>query len=169
MRKTAWIASLIFGFTAFEATAALMSAGPGQESPRQVGDSAFEFGIWDQQGRFIETDEVPLRVGTVYGWRLRAAADMPVAWREEFTLPEAPRSWGGGGSRVSADGRTAVTEGREAAVSEFPEAPVAGFGEAGGWLDHQWSVIDGDPAGEATIRVTVEGGALVHEFHIRFR
>jgi hypothetical protein len=162
--KLHWIALLSLGMTTAVLLAATALAGLGPEVRDKAQALDVRFGVLDKAGRFVETDEVPLRLGTVYGWRAWVAGDGPVAWREEFTLPTAPKAWGAG--KVSPDGRTSVTEGR--AVPSRSTDLCLGRAPDGGWIGHDWSVIEGDPAGEAAIRVHLDG-RLARELRVRFR
>lgn len=122
-----------------------------------------EFGVYHRAPsgkiRFVPTRTVPHKKGQSYGWII--VLDTPrktVRWREEFTLPARPASWGAeekNGSRtLSKDRRTAVTE-REVT----PNA---------GQIANQWSVIPGDPKGHHMIRVFVDGvPAAVFEFDVK--
>lgn len=97
---------------------------------------------------FTPSDKVSLARKDNYGWMIGLRTDQPtVHYREEFTLPAAPKAWSGDAAKelqVSKDRRTAVIE-RDVA----PENGVIG---------NFWSVVDGDPKGHYRIRVSVEGG-----------
>jgi len=100
------------------------------ESPREI--------------RFVESARVPLRVDQRYGWVITLDTDRrAIRWREEFTLPQAPATWGpaeSAGTRpLARDPATAVTE-REAAIVD-------------GLIYNMWSVAAGDPAGRHTLKV----------------
>lgn len=102
---------------------------------------------------------VPFAVDQGYGWSITlAGAPARVAVREELTLPAAPATWGdpepGLKRRVSADGRTVVTE---------LTLPVQA-----GRIGQAWAVAPGDPKGAYLLKVTVQGlPAQTFRFEIR--
>jgi hypothetical protein len=108
---------------------------------------------------FVPATVVPLAPNQAYGWIIRLRTDKSkIKWREEFTLPVKPATWGDteplGTRTVSNDGRTSVTE-REAS----PERGV---------IFNSWSVAPGDPKGRYMIRVFVEGSLTkTFEFEVR--
>lgn len=114
-----------------------------------VGPFSFSKGV-----DFRRSTKVPLRVGQGYGWiiRLETSSDK-IRWREEFTAPVAPESWGGSETNP----RVRISEDRTAAVYEREE-PLEG-----GVIFHFWQVVAGDPTGRHVIRVFVEG-VLVSTF-----
>lgn len=108
---------------------------------------------------FVPAKVVPLAPNQAYGWIIRLRTDKAkIKWREEFTLPVKPATWGDpeplGTRTVSNDGRTSITE-REVA----PERGV---------IFNSWTVAPGDPKGHYVIRVFVEGmPAKTFEFELR--
>lgn len=122
-----------------------------------------EFGIFNQANSgkptFAPTTTVPLTPNQGYGWIMVLRTTKPkIKWREEFTLPVKPDTWGDpeplGTRSVSTDGRTSVTE-REVS----PER---------GLIFNMWTVAPGDPKGRYVIRVFVEGSlAKVFEFDVQ--
>lgn len=122
-----------------------------------------EFGVleYGRPGELVlkPTNVIPLRVRQNYGWRI-VLRNPPatVRWREEFTLPSKPVSWGGGaraGQRsLAGDGRTLVTE--------RTVKPV------GGVISNAWQVLPGDPRGRHQIKVSVDG-KLVTTFDFELR
>ena len=101
-----------------------------------------------------ETDVLPLRSGTCYGWTLRVAPEpRTVTIREVFDLP-GPGNWGASAE----DQVSAVAQNRSRAVTEFG-APLGD-----GVISHGWCVSAGDPAGPHRIRV-YHGDQLLHDFH----
>jgi len=120
-----------------------------------------EFGLFNalETGRppFIATPLVPLVVNQAYGWVIvLKTSEKTVRWREEFTLPAAPATWGGperiGTRSMSDDGRTTITE-REVTLHN-------------GAIFNSWSVAPGDPTGTYRMRVTIED-RLVRTFEFR--
>jgi tetratricopeptide (TPR) repeat protein len=102
----------------------------------------------DQGGFFFPTDEVPYREGVEYGWMMVVdTSRTSLNWEEQFELPAPPQSWGtieaGGFTTISADGRTAVTEGS----TELVETVIG----------NSWLLERGDPLGAHEIRIYVEG------------
>jgi len=111
-----------------------------------------EFGLVekgdDGSVQFKATDKVPLVTGQGYGWRMRFRTKREsVALREELELPVAPKTWDhsgeGGDFKVSADGRTGITE-ADAVLQD-------------GAIIQAWQVADGDPTGAHVIRVYIDG------------
>lgn len=108
---------------------------------------------------FVPAIVVPLVPNQAYGWIIRLRTDKSkIKWREEFTLPVKPATWGDaeplGTRSVSNDGRTSVTE-REVS----PERGV---------IFNSWTVAPGDPKGRYVIRVFVEDSlAKTFEFEVR--
>lgn len=119
-----------------------------------------EFGIYVEDGAgrvFKPTDTVPLINGLRYGWRLKVRTSRE--WlnvREEFKLPSAPLEW----QTDKSHRRFRTKEDETFAESTFYMAVWDGA------LDHWWGVLEGDPIGEHTIRVFVEG-QLAHTFIFR--
>lgn len=104
------------------------------------------------QGRvLIESDRVPLVVGTTFGWvMLVSPEDERVHVREELILPEAPKTWQHTeATRISSDGRVAITE--DVLVPKD------------GWISNGWTITEGDPPGPYQIRVYLDG-RLVKSF-----
>jgi len=119
-----------------------------------------DFGLFNapESGRplFVPAKVVPLTPYQGYGWIMRIRTDKPrIRWREEFTLPAKPDTWGDpeplGSRSVSTDGRVSITE-REVSPDR-------------GIIFNSWAVAPGDPKGRYVIRVFVEGFlARVFEF-----
>ena len=105
------------------------------------------------------TTEIPLVPHQSYGWVIRIRTLNPtVKWREEFTLPEKPNTWGepddSASYSLSTDGLTSITE---AEVSTKQ-----------GEISHAWQVAPGDPQGRYVIRVFIDGViAKIFEFNVR--
>ena len=94
------------------------------------------------------TTVIPLRAGVSYGWKITLDTNKKnLRWKEELTLPAAPKHWGidpsVGKTTISTDRRTSTTE-RE----EFNHAGV---------ISNSWAVAPGDPKGLYRLRVFVEG------------
>jgi len=107
-----------------------------------------QFGLFragdDGKPRFEPALIVPDVEGEAYGWQVKVKTDKPkVRWREELTLPEAPRTWGDDVKMRSDDGRTAVTEQETA-----PEDGV---------IRNVWAIAAGDPKGAYELKLTIEG------------
>jgi hypothetical protein len=108
---------------------------------------------------FVPTKVVPLVPNQAYGWVILLRTDKPkIKWREEFTLPAKPITWGQpeslGSRSISTDGRVSITE-REVAPDR-------------GAIFNSWTVAPGDPKGRYVIRVFVEGSlARVFEFDVQ--
>lgn len=150
---------------------ALALCGPTVASPpSRVGSvsSAYEvvradFGLFNppESGRptFVPANVVPLTPNQGYGWIMLLRTDKPkIKWREEFTLPAKPATWGGpeplGSRSVSTDDRVSITE-REVPTDR-------------GIIFNSWAVAPGDPKGRYVIRVFIEGSlAKVFEFDVQ--
>lgn len=129
-------------------------ASPSNEAA--VTSSAYEviqadFGLFypPESGKpqFVPAKVVPLIPNQGYGWVMLLRTDKPkIKWREEFTLPEKPDTWGDpeslGTRSVSIDGRVSITE-REVSSDR-------------GIISNFWAVVPGDPAGRYIIRVFVD-------------
>ncbi|MDR2874633.1 MAG: hypothetical protein LBV44_01705 [Methylobacillus sp.] len=106
---------------------------------------------------FVPTNLVPLTPKQSYGWIIQVSTDKPqIKWREEFTLPAKPETWGidDSTSRTSADGLTTTTE-RTVAAED-------------GILYNVWDVAPGDPKGHYVMRVFVDDKlAATFEFDVQ--
>lgn len=111
-----------------------------------------EFGLFDvsQHGEraFVPTTAVPYREDQKYGWIVYLRTTKPkIKWREEFTLPASPVTWGvddvPGRNSISADRRTSITE------NEEEPGPL-------GVILNVWQVEPGDPRGRYVIRLIIE-------------
>jgi len=119
-------------------------AGPVTPLLKEV--AAAEFGIWDRDGSFHVTYDVPLRAGSTFGWRLFLPCTTPlVPIQEELRLP-APGDWGDDPEMQISRDRKAV---HVRASLECVE----------GWIEKQWSVTAGDPPGVWAVRITAAGYA----------
>jgi len=106
------------------------------------------FEIADQDSFFFPTNQVPYREGLEYGWlMILETTRASICWREEYQLPDQPRSWGsveaGGDTTISADGRTATTE-----ICQDATDMVIG---------NSWILLNGDPLGAHELRIFIEG------------
>jgi hypothetical protein len=116
-----------------------------------------EFGVFNSPalgGGFKVSKTVPLKAGRTYGWRIRLKTTKRfIHFREEFELPLAPKSWGAAAGQISADRKRSVLE-RDVQVR-------------GGLVANAWAVAPGDPCGDSTIRVLIEGREAA-TFHFSF-
>jgi hypothetical protein len=122
-----------------------------------------EFGLFNppESGKpnFVPTGVVPDVPDQAYGWVVTLnAPDVRLHWREEFTLPAAPETWGDSsretGQHVSSDGKTSITE--------ADTTPPYGV------ISNSWTVVPGDPKGSYVIRLFIEG-KLVRTFEFEVR
>jgi len=106
--------------------------------------------------RFLEaTNHIPYYVNQGYGWRLKLKTQArSVHWREEFSLPAVPQTWG---TQVPGE-RETFQDGGQKCVTESDVAPV------NGWVEHSWCVAQGDPKGQYAMKVYVDG-TLVKSFN----
>ena len=156
----------------FAAALLLISVSPGAISaPPELSKNAAastivmsgEFGLFNlsdpSKPSFVPSASVPLVPDQAYGWIIRVRTDKAkIKWREEFTLPVKPMTWGVaepvGTRSVSNDGRTSVTE-REVSPDR-------------GLIFNFWSVAPGDPKGRYIIRVFIDGSlAKAFEFEVK--
>jgi hypothetical protein len=113
------------------------------------------FGTFDGLSFSQATNHIPYRVDQGYGWRLKLKNQArSVHWREEFSLPAVPETWG---TLVPGDQQT-LQDGGKKCVTECDVAPV------NGWVEHSWFVAEGDPKGAYAMKVYVDG-ALVKSFN----
>jgi hypothetical protein len=132
-------------------------AAPEEAAPEsQVKVVSAEFGLLNEN--FQSATKVPLEPGQQYGLILQLETKKDtIHWREEFTLPAVPKTWGSeeleGEQVVSEDQRTSVTQ-REVPLED-------------GTISNFWEVAAGDPPGHYTIRVFVEDTlAATFEFDV---
>ena len=115
-------------------------------------------GLESNEPRFEATKKVPHKPGQSFGWVIELQTQKPkVKWREEFTLPTPPRTWGPTEKqdkrRISEDQKVSVIE-REVELER-------------GLIFNFWTIAEGDPAGRYVIRVFVEGvQAATFEFDV---
>ena len=110
-----------------------------------------EFGIFNppESGKpfFIPTKSVPFIENQGYGWLIVLKTNkLKVRWREEFTLPSSPKTWGEDetqGLTLSHDRKTSVLE-REEKLDR-------------GMIFNVWTVAPGDPQGRYVICVIIDG------------
>jgi hypothetical protein len=124
-----------------EAPAPVTVAGP----PAPI---AAWFGAWDEDtGKFERRAKIPKVDGQTFGWRIKTRCTGPVRFREVMRLP-APGDWSVEdmpGTTISDDQTTTTTIDYAACKA--------------GWVEHQWSVAEGDPAGTYVITVQLDGYA----------
>ena len=127
---------------------------PRAKAPVKPDVTEGEVGVWDADGVFRPSDEVPLHAGSSFGWRIRIPCGAaPVTVDEELRLP-APGDW-------PADPDMHVSKDLRSVTLHFQTECRAG------WIEKQWSVSAGDPPGVWVIRVTVDGFAP-KTFHASF-
>lgn len=146
----------------FAATAAQSAIPPAVIAP-EIEVVRAEFGLFgapeSDEPAFTPTDVVPHRENQRYGWIVLLKTNKSrIRWREEFTLPSPPGSWGDaepqGVRTLSPDRTTAVTE-REVTPDQ-------------GLIYNAWSVAPGDPVGRHEMRVIIEGAKEIRfEFEVR--
>ena len=122
-----------------------------------------EFGLFNstesEEQAFVPTRTVPFTEKQSYGWVILLETKKPkIRWREEFTLPAAPATWGDvetqGSQSISEDRRVSITE-REVETDQ-------------GLIFNSWAVAPGDPKGRYFIRVIVENSVeQVFEFDVK--
>jgi hypothetical protein len=137
---------------------AYAAPGPRAEPAVQIEQAGFGVFNWTADGRvdFKPTKTVPLTPNQEFGWVIVVTTTKPtVKWREEFTLPAAPETWGpvAGKHELSAD--------RKVSILEREVTPERGF------IFNSWTIAPGDPKGRHVIKVTIEDAPpVVFEFDV---
>ncbi len=147
--KVLFLLLTLFCFSSFNAPVA-MATGQLKIISEDVQIVRAEFGLFKKTANgqsFVPAKTVPLVEGQEYGWMIVLKTKKPlIKWREEFTLPYAPATWGDAEAQglhtVSKDGRVSVME-REV-------SPVDGL------IFNVWTVAAGDPQGHHLIRVLID-------------
>ncbi len=107
---------------------------------------------------FKEVHRVPLVVGQPYGWALKVENQDIVVWKEVFTLPSVPKTWGDMQATSNVN------------VVEKSEQPIKSdmFGEEYfGFVSNMWTVAEGDSAGIYNFKI-FQDNELIKEFNIEF-
>jgi len=132
-------------------------APPAQPSV-QIEQAAFGVFTVTADGRvdFKPTKTVPLTPNQEFGWVIGVTTTKPtVRWREEFTVPTPPETWG------PVEGKHEISADRKVSILEREVTPDRGF------LFNSWTISPGDPKGRHVIRVTVEDAPpVVFEFDV---
>jgi len=103
--------------------------------------------------RLQETEHIPNKIGTIYGWRAHLITDTKeVTWKEELILPAPAPIWG----NVKKN-ETTISDKKDRAVTVRTVKPK------NGWISNDWGVVKGDPSGKYIIRVFVEN-KFIKEF-----
>ena len=102
---------------------------------------------------FSESNSIPLKKGTFYGWWIHLITDKDkVTWKEVLILPESPRIWG---YRRANWGYRHGTEFNEQGKEAITEKTVSPTKEA--WIGHGWFVATGDLPGTYVMKIYIEG------------
>ena len=131
---------------------------PRAEPTVQIEQAAFGLFSLTADGRidFRPAKTVPLIPNQEFGWVIGVTTSKPtVTWREEFTVPTPPETWGPteGKHQISADRKVSILE-REVTTER-------------GFLFHSWAISPGDPKGRHVIKVTIEDAPpVVFEFDV---
>ena len=135
-------------------------AAPPPSTPASVQVEQSAFGLFNRtpDGRvdFKPAKTVPLTPNQEFGWIIGVTTSKPtVRWREEFTVPTPPETWG------PTDGKHEISADRKTSTLEREVTPERGF------LYHSWAIAPGDPKGRHTIKVTIEDAPpVVFEFEV---
>ena len=94
----------------------------------------------------FETTVVPLVPHrSCYGWRIKVAPSITlIRFREEFTLPSAPKFWSDENNEFATN--KIIDERRTSVTNRFITPDK-------GWVEHAWCVVEGDPEGEYSMKV----------------
>jgi len=118
------------------------------------------FGVFNRtpDGRveFTPSKTVPLTPDQAFGWIIGVKTTKPtVKWREEFTLPAPPETWG------PTEGKHEISADRKVSILEREVAPEMGQ------VFNSWIISPGDPKGRHVIQVTIEDARpVVFEFDV---
>lgn len=158
------------GMRALALACALLSiaASAPPDAKKVIPESEFEIvraelvlvhGMETNEPRFERTDKVPLKPGTNFGWVVELRTQKPkIKWREEFTLPTPPRTWG----PTEKEDKRRISEDQKVSVIEREVVAERGL------IFNFWTIAEGDPAGRYVIRVFVEGvRAATFEFDVK--
>jgi hypothetical protein len=135
-------------------------AAPGPPVEPLVQIEQYAFGLFGQtpDGRidFKPAKSVPLKPDQSFGWVIGLTTTKPtVKWREEFTVPYPPQTWG------PVEGKHQLSADRKVSVLEREVTPERGF------VYNSWTIAPGDPKGRHTIKVTIEDAPpIVFEFDV---
>ena len=132
-------------------------APPGQPSVL-IEQAAFGVFTVTADGRvdFKPTRTIPLVPNQEFGWVIGVTTTKPtIKWREEFTVPTPPETWG------PVEGKHEISADRKVSILEREVTPDRGF------LFNSWTIAPGDPKGRHVIKVTIEDAPpVVFEFDI---
>lgn len=151
---------LVLGASVTASAASKPTATQAVVAPK-VGDA--EFGLFKMTAsgnwQFTPATVVPNKPGQHFGWVLHVEPrHHSVQWREEFTLPAQPQTWGklelAGVRVISGDGRTVMTK-RESLVRK-------------GLIFNVWEIAVGDPSGPSQIQVFL-GDKQVGDFSFEIK
>jgi len=118
------------------------------------------FGVFNQtpDGRieFTPSKTVPLVPNQTFGWIIGVKTTKPtVRWREKFTLPAPPETWG------PIDGKHEISADRKVSILEREVTPEMDQ------VFNTWTISPGDPRGHHVIEVTIEDARpVVFEFDV---
>jgi len=148
------VAFLLFLFVVPLSATALVPT----DHPNEKQAVAAVFGIIensaDGKPAFVRTNIVPLVENQQYGWAIGLPRNVTtVRWKEEFTLPAPPETWGEGENGVHA-----ISRDRKVSIKEADVLVRDGI------VSNFWSVAPGDPVGEYVIRIFIND-SLVATFH----
>ena len=131
---------------------------PPAEPTVRIEQSAFGVFRLTADGRvdFQPTKTVPLKPDQEFGWVIGVTTAKPmVRWREEFTVPTPPETWG------PVEGKHEISADRKVSILEREVTPDRGF------LFNSWTISPGDPKGRHVIKVTIEDAPpVVFEFDV---
>lgn len=141
----------------------LLLAGPAPGRAASVVRAEFVVMLRDGAGNqaVVQSNIVPLLPDRAcYGWRIRlAGATGVVSFKEIFSIPAEPATWSGEKDEFSPN---VIAKDRKTAVTEKFAMPLEG------WISHSWCVAAGDPAGNYSMDVHIEGKfAKRFDFEVR--
>lgn len=94
---------------------------------------------------FTPASRLEMIPGKTYGWRLKLnTTRRQIAWVETMALPSTPAHWGISSHVTLSFDRTTATTRQTTEVDEH------------GYISNYWIFSEGDPAGQYTVRVTID-------------
>jgi hypothetical protein len=124
-----------------------------------------EFGVFDTENgalRFTATHTIPPLDGQTYGWSVDLKTSRTtVHWQEHLQLPAPSENWASSAADpdvyIAKDGKSAVAQGDELV-------------EDGAISRSYWTLATGDPPGEYSMDLAIEGKSVGHVvFHVNER
>jgi hypothetical protein len=117
---------------------------------KEITVESIQMGVLENQDNnlFTATQNIPLVEKTAYGWRMQLnVKNRKINWREVYSIPSPPKSWG------IADSTNYIKVHSNRMQSESKQSTFTSHGV----VDNYWVVLPGDPVGDQSMQVFVEG------------